>query len=36
MKIGKSVRYNCADVIDFMESYRVKTRQRDECLAIRQ
>ena len=36
MKIGKSVRYNYADVIDFMESYRVNTRQREEILACRQ
>lgn len=36
IKVGKSVRYNFADVIDFMESNRVNTKQRKELLICRQ
>ncbi|MFZ5517670.1 MAG: helix-turn-helix transcriptional regulator [Candidatus Zhuqueibacterota bacterium] len=30
IKIGKSVRYNYTDVIEYMESFRVNTKQREE------
>ena len=32
IKIGRSVRYSFTDVVNFMESCRVKTHQKEEML----
>ena len=35
IKIGRSVRYSLTDVVNFMESYRVKTHQKEEILSYK-
>ena len=35
IKTGRSVRYSLTDVVNFMESYRVKTHQKEEILSYK-